>query len=353
MLRYFGYAEKFTVARFVTQKPVVLTHFLTSKCNCKCKICDIWRKDSAQEMEPAQIQRILNEAKKLNFAVYVMWGGEPLLRADSLEIMEYAHKLGLYTSLITNGTLLPKKAKEVAKHVDLTWVSLDYPSDFHDELRGLKGTFGNAVEGIKKLKKHGGTVAVNCVLSKLNNHKSIIRDLASLAEKLQVRIAFDPMEVFAGFNDEHALSSQERRESFSEILQLKKLGFPILNSYEFINQQINPIKYSCAQPQILVNVSASGEVFPFWCRKTDKVLGDLRKQSLGEILHSAAYKGFMKKTGGCHLCNNSVTVETSFFYTPKTTLFNCFRSPNLVLEFISFYGNLTLSNIALRKKKLP
>jgi len=91
---------------------------------------------------------MLDNARKLRFAVYLVYGGEPLVRPDAVDILEHAHNLGFYTMVITNGTHLPDKAKEIAKAVDLTWVSLDYHSDYHGELRGSKGTFGRAIEGI-------------------------------------------------------------------------------------------------------------------------------------------------------------------------------------------------------------
>lgn len=344
MLRYFRYAKDYTISRFFTQKPVVLTHFLTSKCNCKCKMCDIWTKKPTVELQITQIFDMLDQAKKLHIPIYVMWGGEPLLREDMLDIMQYANELGLYTSFITNGVLLKQKAKKVAKFVDLTWVSLDYPSIYHDELRGFDGVFSRALEGINEVKSHGGVVAINCVLSKLNNHENIIKEMVCLAEKLKVRIAFDPMEVFHGFNEKYALSRQEIAKLFYQIFCLKKKGYPILNSYEFIRHQVIPTKYSCAQPQIFLNVRENGEILPFWCRKTSNVLGDLRKQSLSEILESPEYQAFEKITKGCDLCANSVTVETSLFYMPKTFLINFFRLPSPLIEFISFYSNIALPN---------
>jgi MoaA/NifB/PqqE/SkfB family radical SAM enzyme len=352
MFRYLKYTKEYTVSRILTHKPVILTHFITSKCNCRCKICDIWTKKPSQEMKTMQIKTMLSEAKKLHFFAYVVWGGEPLLRADTIEIFQYAHKLGLYTSLITNGTLLPEKAPEIAKYVDLTWVSLDYPSNYHDELRNLKGTFESVIEGIRQLKNLGGKVAVNCVLSKLNADKKVIKNMVEIAQKLRVGIAFDPMEVFSDFNERYALSKSQRSDLFSQILELKKSGYPILNSHEFINYQINPTNYSCAQPEMFLNIRENGEIVPFWCRKNNRVLGDLRRQSLITTLFSKSYSEFVKNSRGCSYCNNSVTVETSLFYKPYTAIANSFRIPSPIVEFISFYSGLVLPNAKYGKKLL-
>jgi len=351
MLETLGHAQRYAISRFLTHKPIILTHCLTSKCNCKCKICDVWRKKyDPYEMKTPEIFRMLDEARKLRFAVYLAYGGEPLVRPDAVDVLEHAHDLGLYTIVITNGTHLPDKAKEIAKAVDLTWVSLDYYSDYHDELRGSRGTFGRAIEGIKKLSEEGGRIAINCVLSKLN--KDTIKKSAELARTLHARLAFDPMEVFPGFNEEYALSHDENRRLFLEILELKRTGYPILNSYEFIKHLVNPTDYSCAQPKIFINVRENGEITPFWCRKSVRVIGDLRKQSLGGILHSAPFEKFAQMADGCNLCRNSTTVEISLFYSLQRFLINCFKIPNPIAEFISYYGGLTLPKIEKNSQNL-
>jgi len=94
-----------------------------------------------KELTTREIFRMLDEAKRLNFVAYVAWGGEPLLRHDIIDILNHAHGLGFYTSMITNGTLLKDRAKETSKIVDLTWVSLDYDSEYHSEMRHSTSAF--------------------------------------------------------------------------------------------------------------------------------------------------------------------------------------------------------------------
>jgi hypothetical protein len=65
---------------------------------------------------------------------------------------------------------------------------------------------------------------------------------------------------------------------FTTVYRLKKQGYPILNSYEFLGHLKNPLDYSCAQPKIFISVSDEGKVEPFWCKKTSKILGDLREK---------------------------------------------------------------------------
>ena len=336
MLKALRYAQRYAVSRLIAQKPIFLTHALTQQCNCKCKICNVWRqKESTHELKTSEIFKMLDEAWKLNFVTYLAFGGEPLIRPDAVDILKHAHDLGFYTSVITNGTFLYSKAEEIAKTVDLTWVSLDYNSEYHDEMRGLKGAFNSALRGIRKLKSEGGKIAVNCVLSKLNLDAA--KKMAELAQTLRVKVAFDPMEGIPGVNEEYRLSREECRSLFSEVLELKKHGYPILNSYEFLQYLISNLRYSCAQPKVFVDVHTNGEIAPFWCRKNYGILGDLRKQSLGEVLYSALFEDFARLAEGCSLCGNSSTLEVSMFYSYRDFLKNCFKPPGPVVRMIKEY----------------
>lgn len=278
---------------------------------------------------------MLKEAKQLNFVAYVAWGGEPLLRPDILDILSYSHDLGLYTSIITNGTLLKGKAKEIAKFVDLTWVSLDYDSEYHSEMRGHAGTFEKTMDGIRELKSAGGRVAVNCVLSKLN--LDAVGKMGELAKKHQLKISFDPMEVFPGSNEEYSLALAEREKIFSEVTLLKRRGYPILNSYEYLRNQAN-LAYTCAQPLILLDVSEDGKIKPFWCQRSSKMLGDLRKQNLNEIIHSSAIQDFAKISQGCSMCTHATAFETSIFYSFQRFFVNFYRPNNPYLRFLADFA---------------
>ncbi len=337
MLRALSNTHRYVFSRFWTHKPIFLAHSVTLKCNCRCKICDTWRKKhNTDEMTTHEIFRMLDEARKLNFVAYIALGGEPLIRPDILDILQHAHDLGFYTSMITNGVHLSAKAEEIAKVVDLTWISLDYHSDYHDKMRGRKGTFKRSVDGIIKLRRAGGRIAINCVLSRLN--MDVVGEMSEFARRLGVKLAFDPMEVFLESTKEYALTHSERRHLFSEIREFKKQGYPILNSHEFIEHLISRIKYSCAQPKIFIRVSEDGKIKPFWCKKTSTVLGDLRKQSLGEVLYSNSFEGFTEIANGCNLCNNSSTVEASIFYSARRFLMSHYKWENPYLKFILDYA---------------
>src|SRR6185503_14728752 len=74
-------------------------------------------------------------------------GGEPLVRPDTLDLMEYATKKGLRVTLSTNGTLIDEVAAARLKKIGTTYVgiSLDGIGETNDLFRGKKGAFDGAV----------------------------------------------------------------------------------------------------------------------------------------------------------------------------------------------------------------
>ena len=97
--------------------PETINIHLTRICNFGCRYCyaDFGECGSAQ-IQPDHLRRIIEaigradpplggRSRKVNFA-----GGEPLLYAELPNILALSKKLGLATSLVTNGSLLDERA---------------------------------------------------------------------------------------------------------------------------------------------------------------------------------------------------------------------------------------------------
>lgn len=107
--------------------PTINFH-LTEYCNYKCKFCFATFKDSPPEKiskeECKEIVKILAESKiftKINFA-----GGEPTAVKYLPELIKYAKRLGLTTSIVSNGSKLSSKwLEENAENLDILALSID------------------------------------------------------------------------------------------------------------------------------------------------------------------------------------------------------------------------------------
>ena len=106
--------------------PYAVTFYATHKCNLACSYCTQKEPDVfSEELSTADTKRVLRRIRKESDSI-VITGGEPTLRADIEELVEYARHDCKFRSLllITNGTLLDRKPRILAAVTGLV-VSLD------------------------------------------------------------------------------------------------------------------------------------------------------------------------------------------------------------------------------------
>lgn len=131
-------------------------HFLmlgvTYNCQLKCPHCAMgkYSNEPQRELTNAEIKDILDQSNKA--FVVNFFGGEPTLRPDIIDLIEYAAERSIYVFLDTNGLKLTRNfARQLkAGGLEMLYVSIDSPvPEKHDELRGAKGIFDKAIQGIK------------------------------------------------------------------------------------------------------------------------------------------------------------------------------------------------------------
>lgn len=144
---------------------------LTKACNLRCPHCYVDAgKQSENELTLEEIKSIIDQLAKLKTFYIFYTGGEPFLRKDIIEILQYTNKKKIGISMSTNGLLLTEKHLEKIKNIpfDLFQISLDGTKEIHDSIRG-KGTWDKAIEAIKlaksTLKKN---VGIGTVIMKAN-----------------------------------------------------------------------------------------------------------------------------------------------------------------------------------------
>lgn len=162
----------------------------TLRCNAKCKHCgsrageDCNFKDelTTEEIENA-LESIANKYNSNKILLNVT-GGEPLVRKDLFEVMEFARNLGYHWGMTTNAILINDDNIEKMKRTGMTTISisLDGLENSHDEFRGVKGSFLKIIENIQKLKKADflNYLQVTTVVNKLN-----IKELEEMYTKIK------------------------------------------------------------------------------------------------------------------------------------------------------------------------
>jgi len=83
---------------------------LTNECNYDCIYCSsISGKKLENELKLIEIQSFFNTCKELKVKSITLTGGEPLLRKDFLDIINFLNKNNFKISMFTNGSLISEE----------------------------------------------------------------------------------------------------------------------------------------------------------------------------------------------------------------------------------------------------
>lgn len=211
------------------KKPVVVWN-CTQKCNLKCVHCYAQSEDRdyAGEMSTEEAKVMIDDLASWGAPVLLFSGGEPTLRKDLIELMQYAKDKGMRVVISTNGTqITPEKAEQYAK-VGLSYVgvSLDGGRETHDKFRGFPGSFDKAIEGIRNAKAAGMKVGLRMTINKRNWQD--IPELFDIMEKEDIPRACFYHLVYAGRGSElmkEDLDHTETRAAVRLIMDRTKAMF--------------------------------------------------------------------------------------------------------------------------------
>jgi radical SAM protein with 4Fe4S-binding SPASM domain len=165
--------------------PKIVVFHLTNMCNLSCKHC--YANAGIQlpkELSLNQIKQIINELDDLGIIYLVLSGGEPLLRKEFFDVVEFSTGKSFNVMVTTNGTLLTPGICRKIKELGVRSIQISIDSSFkekNDEFRGVHGAFLNAINGIKYSSDASLPCAVMCTLSKLNLNE--LSNLINLAKK--------------------------------------------------------------------------------------------------------------------------------------------------------------------------
>ncbi len=109
-----------------------------------------------EELETDEVMEIFEKLKKKTGAIKLV-GGEPMVRNDILELLNFWYKNNIRTILQTNCTLISanniKTIKQLTNITDVL-TSLDGPPELHDSIRGVPGAFNKLKQAIELLREN-------------------------------------------------------------------------------------------------------------------------------------------------------------------------------------------------------
>ena len=111
--------------------PFYASFKVTHICSLRCSFCNVW-KEKTPDLTKEGVFKVIDNIANSSIIVLSLEGGDPLMRKDLGEILQYAHQKPFYLFFTTNGHLLEKRPmEEYGKHIDYLHISID---EGHDNL---------------------------------------------------------------------------------------------------------------------------------------------------------------------------------------------------------------------------
>src|SRR4051794_11119366 len=166
-------------------RPSTLIAELSYQCPLHCPYCsnplEIGDRHYRSELETEHWIRVFGEARRLGVLQLALTGGEPMLRRDLVELCAGARDAGLYSSLITAGTLFTRERAQALKAAGLDHVQISIQSpdaEDNDRIAGNR-SFEKKIAAAHHAKELDFPLTINCVLHRHNLDR--IEELLDLA----------------------------------------------------------------------------------------------------------------------------------------------------------------------------
>lgn len=165
------------------QNPFIVIWETTRACQLACRHCraEAIKHRNPDELTTAQAYGLIDQLVEMERPLFVLTGGDPMERADLVDIVSYSSRKGLPVSITPSAT--PKVTFERMKALKeaglARWAfSIDGSTpEIHDRFRGSRGTFDLTMEKISYLKQLRIPLQINTTVSQHN-----VEDLPAIAE---------------------------------------------------------------------------------------------------------------------------------------------------------------------------
>jgi len=284
--------------------PHVVAWNLTQRCNLACAHCYIaagpWHSASA-ELTTDEVFRISDEILALNPSpMFVLSGGEPLLRTDLEDIARHAKDGGATVVVGTNGTGLTAERIASLQEAGVTGVAISVDSlteRYHDRFRHGDGALADTLSAVERMRAARLDFLVQTTVTRGNRDE--LPEIAAWAAESGA-VCFNVYFLVETGRGEgmHGLSPEENEEVLAELVGLGR---------EYRGRMM--VRSKC-EPQIMRHVHAADPDSPLlhyatrcpcgiqYCRITPEgkvtpcpylpaEAGDLRRQSFAEVWNAS------------------------------------------------------------------
>ncbi|WP_406660024.1 radical SAM protein [Methanolobus sp. ZRKC3] len=256
--------------------PETVSFEITRKCNCDCEHCVV--SGGEGDLDIDTIKRAIDDVLDMGAMVIVFTEGDPMMREEIYELIDYVDKERAIVNMYTPGTEMTpenaRKLKEAGLHNLLVSIYSTEPEK-HDSVRRLEGAFGKATAAMKMGLEAGLLVTMATHVSPKNIDE--LPSMYEFAKELGVH-EFSLWESVPKKPGDVIISEEEREivlEMYHRINSTSEGPRIFANSY-FEGKMLG-----CMAGQRWLHVCVEGSVKP--CPYVPFSYGNIEKESIKDI----------------------------------------------------------------------
>lgn len=295
--------ELYEYRKYLYEHPKLYHLFLevTSRCNARCEHCgsSCGYEKPKNEISKEKLMETLKEISEhydTSEILLNVTGGEPFLRKDLFEIMDYAVSLGYRWGITSNGILIDEELvkKIVKSKMSTISISIDGLKETHEAFRKVPGAWDKIIKGIKLMLNEP---SIECVqITTVANKKNIneLEELYKIVLDLGVKywrvVNCDPIGR-AKDNDEILLDPKGYRKLFKFIYEKRKENKIVVDygcsHYLGLNMEteIRDQHFFCMTGLYVGSILSNGDIFvcPNVERREELIQGNINTDSFVEV----------------------------------------------------------------------
>lgn len=295
--------ELYEYRKYLYEHPKLYHLFLevTSRCNARCEHCgsSCGYEKPKNEISKEKLMETLKEISEHYDASEILLnvtGGEPFLRKDLFEIMDYAVSLGYRWGITSNGILIDEELvnKIVKSKMSTISISIDGLKETHEAFRKVPGVWDKIIKGIKLMLNEPSIecVQVTTVANKknINELEELYKVVLDLGVKYWRVVNCDPIGR-AKDNDEILLDPKGYRKLFKFIYEKRKENKIVVDygcsHYLGLNmeKEIRDQHFFCMTGLYVGSILSNGDIFvcPNVERRKELIQGNINTDSFVEV----------------------------------------------------------------------
>ncbi|NVN98106.1 MAG: GeoRSP system radical SAM/SPASM protein [Geobacteraceae bacterium] len=303
------------MSEIVLKAPLTINWALNNSCNFSCRHC-YSRVDTGDELSSETLKECMTKCAKAGVMAVNFGGGEPLLRADILDICRHAADAGFRVSMNSNGYLIDAAKAIALKEAGFAKIGISIDShqaEVHDNFRGMPGSHVKALAALDHLKEAGIRTSISTVICTFNFNT--IDDLIAMARKhgaSQLNFHnFKCSGLGMSNKDELDLSPEQWKNFYKEAMKRKvectdidiSLDDPIIASLGMRDETAMVKGSVCGK--LSLNIKSNGDMTP--CGFIPSIIGNIVTDDLKTVWrNSQVLDKLRNKTakGKCASCSD-------------------------------------------------